>query len=117
MPNKLDPIGKSSLGLDENIAALLCWLFPPVASLIFFFAEKDSKYAKFNGMQSTLLFAAVFVLNTILGITLILTLLVPIVLLAYGVLTIIFMIKSYKGEWIDLPIIGKFSMEQVEKQK
>src|SRR5438105_9937453 len=44
-------IGKSSTGLDENIAALLSYVFGWVSGLVFFLMEKDSKRVRFHAMQ------------------------------------------------------------------
>ena len=47
--------GKSSTGLDENVAALLSYIFGWVSGLIFFLIEKDSRLVRFHAMQSILL--------------------------------------------------------------
>ena len=72
METKLDPIGKSSLGMDENIVALLSWLLGPIAGLIFFLIEKESKYVKYNALQSLIFGGAIYILETILSATIIL---------------------------------------------
>src|SRR4029079_8699978 len=46
--------GKSSTGLDENVAALLSYIFGWVSGLIFFLIEKDSRLVRFHAMQSLL---------------------------------------------------------------
>ena len=46
---------KSSTGLDENIAALLSYVFGWLSGLIFFLIEKDSRLVRFHAMQSILL--------------------------------------------------------------
>ena len=45
------PVSKSSTGLDENIAALLSYVFGWVSGLIFFLIEKDSRLVRFQAMQ------------------------------------------------------------------
>src|SRR5678815_898729 len=45
---------KSSTGLDENVAALLSYVFGWISGLIFFLIEKDSRLVRFHGMQSLL---------------------------------------------------------------
>jgi hypothetical protein len=52
-------VGKSSTGLDENVASLLAYLFQWLGGLIFFLIEKDSRFVRFHGMQSLIL-SAVF---------------------------------------------------------
>src|SRR5687767_1078016 len=48
-------VGKSSTGLDENVAALLSYIFGWISGLIFFLMEKDSRLVRFHAMQSILL--------------------------------------------------------------
>src|SRR5678809_1523675 len=58
--------GKSSTGLDENIAALLSYLFGWVSGLVFFLIEKNSRFVRFHAMQSLLLSGGVAVLWIVL---------------------------------------------------
>lgn len=122
MVNKLDPIGKSSLGMDENLAALLAYLFSFIGGLIFFFVEKESKFVKFHSMQSIIIGAGCIAINivaAILGfipiIGLIIWLASVLVNLGVFVVSIIMMIKAYQGEWFELPVVGKIAMEQANK--
>src|ERR1044072_7782859 len=46
---------KASTGPDENLAALLSYVFGWVSGLIFFLIEKDSRLVRFHAMQSILL--------------------------------------------------------------
>jgi uncharacterized membrane protein len=62
------PAGKSSTGLDENIAALLSYVFGWVSGLIFFLIEKDSRFVRFHAMQSILFNALIVVVAVVLGI-------------------------------------------------
>ena len=72
---------KSSLGMDANVLALLCYLaafvlswIPVVqyvawaAPLVIFFIEKGSPFVKFHAMQAFLLEAVVWVFQVIIGI-------------------------------------------------
>lgn len=115
MANKLETIGKSSTGMDENVAALLAVLFMPVTSIIFFFIEKDSKFVKFHALQSGIISVGLFVLGFVFGlipvIGWILALLLP--LLSF-VLYIFMLIKAYQGEWLELPIVGEIAMKNSE---
>lgn len=108
MPEKLETIGKSSTGLNENVAALLSILFAPITSVIFFLLEKDSEFVKFHAIQSGILGVIAFLLG-----------LIPIIGfftgLAAFVLWIILLIKSYQGEFYKLPIIGQITEDQLKK--
>jgi uncharacterized membrane protein len=110
--------GKTSSGLEPNLAALLAYLFGWISGLIFFLIEKDNKYVRFHALQSILLNVAMIVIYiglVIVSIVLriipvlgaiiagLLWLLIPFVFLAA---VIILMIKAYQGEMFKLPIIG-----------
>jgi len=92
-------MAKSSTGLDENVAGLLCYIAGWVSGLVFFLIEKDSKFVKFHAMQSIITFVAVVILAFI-----------PIINWVIGVLAlvlwIVLMIKAYQGEKFKLPVIG-----------
>src|SRR6185503_10229815 len=62
--------GKSSTGLDENIAALLSYVFGWVSGLVFFLIEKDSRLVRFHAMQSLLFNVLIGVVFTVLWIVL-----------------------------------------------
>ncbi|HYY56890.1 MAG TPA: DUF4870 domain-containing protein [Pyrinomonadaceae bacterium] len=116
--------GKTSMGLDTNVAAALSYI--GIIGLIFFFIEKDNRFVRFHAMQSILtgvgagvlvvvltIVAAIIgvILATISGalatiISLLLYLLILVIWLgAIGAL-IFGAIKAYKGEKFKLPVIG-----------
>ena len=116
------PSGKTSMGLDGNIAAMLCYLLMPVCclglilSLVLFFTEKENRFVRFHAMQTILSFAAAFVIGIVIGI---LGLLLSVIhlgvlmLLLRGLVSLIFLalwvflaIKAYQGERYKLPAIG-----------
>jgi len=92
-------MAKSSTGLEENVAGLLCYVAGWVTGLIFFLIEKDSKFVKFHAMQSIITFVAVVILAFI-----------PVINWVIGILAlvlwILLMIKAYQGEKFKLPVIG-----------
>lgn len=57
--------GRSSTGLEVRIAAMLCYALGFITGLIFLAVEKDSRFVKFHAMQSTLLFASLFIMNVV----------------------------------------------------
>jgi len=121
--------GKSSTGLDENVAALLSYIFGWVSGLIFFLIEKDSKLVRFHAMQSILfnaliaivgfgLWVVVFILMLIGGqladfLGTIVALLGTLLYLAFvvGILIawVMCLIRAYQGKYFKLPIIGNFA--------
>ena len=100
-------LGKSSLGLDANVAACLSYVLGLITGIIFYVLEKENKFVKFHAMQSIVVFGAVFVLGIILPfIPVIGLILLPIVYIGSIVLWILLMVKAYQGETFKLPIAG-----------
>ena len=120
---------KSSTGLDENVAALLSYLFGWVSGLIFFLLEKDSRLVRFHAMQSILLNAAgavvgfvlwigtfiIAVIGSMLADSLgaLLWILAMLLFAAFGlalfVAAILCLVKAYQGQYFKLPVIGNFA--------
>ena len=106
-------LGKSSLGLDPNVAALLSYLGGFVSGIIIFVLEKENKFVRFHAMQSLILFGALFVLQIALVFTIFLIVLVPFLNICGLILWIILMVKAYKGEMYKLPIIGDIAEKKI----
>ena len=62
--------GKSSTGLDENVAGLLSYI-TWILGLVFFLIEKDSRFVRFHAMQSILLNVSAIVLGIVLVLSII----------------------------------------------
>jgi len=58
---------KTSLGLEENFEAVLCYLGVWVTGLIFYFVEDKNKFIRFHAMQSILVFLPLTILAWIFG--------------------------------------------------
>jgi len=121
--------GKSSTGLDENIAALLSYIFGWVSGLIFFLIEKDSRLVRFHAMQSLLFNVLVGVVAIALWIVLFIvfmiaaqlssalaTVLSLVSILVWGVFLlailagfILCLVKAFQGQYFKLPVIGNFA--------
>ncbi|MBA2606041.1 MAG: DUF4870 domain-containing protein [Acidobacteria bacterium] len=117
--------GKTALGLDANVGALICYLgnlicaLGLIYSIIVLVTDKTNKLTRFHAFQSILLtavgFIIAFVFGTIFGAAAaansgILSglggLLYMIVALAVFVGMVYAAIKAYQGEIFKLPIIG-----------
>lgn len=105
--------GKSSTGLQPNVAALLCYLAGFVTGIVFLVLEKDNKFVRFHAMQSIILFGGIFVLQMALIFTIVLIILVPLLNILSFILWIILMIKAYNGEMYKLPVIGNIAEQKV----
>ena len=101
---------KSSLGMEQNIAALLIWLlsifFSFIPGLVFFLIEKENKFVRFHAMQSLILSVGVIVLCLLLFWTLFIPFILGIIAL---VACILCAIKGYQNEQYKLPLIGNLA--------
>jgi len=112
MANKLDPIGKSSTGLQENIAAMISGLLGWLSGLIFFFIESDSKYVKFHAMQNVIAFGILTVGGFLLGqLPFIGGLISWAANISSFTLWIIMIIKTYQAEWFELPYVSDWAKQ------
>lgn len=115
--------GKSALGLDANVAALLAYLpicaVNLIMSIIIIATDKTNKLARFHAFQSLLLLGACIVLGVGLGIlggivavaqstALAMVLLLVQAVIGLGILAavIMCMVKAFQGELFKLPVIG-----------
>ncbi len=100
-------LGKTTSGMQPNMAAMLCYLFGFVTGLIFYLTEKENKFVRFHAMQSIIVFGFLCVLQVMLSFIPIFGWgLLPLISLASLVVWIVLMIKAYQGEKIKLPIAG-----------
>jgi len=106
---------KTSTGIEENIAGLLCYLLGFVTGIIFYLIEKENKTVRFHAVQSIVVFGAIFVLNIVVSTVLValpvigwifVGLISTLISLAALVLWVLLMFKAYKGEKYKLPIAG-----------
>ena len=107
-------MAKSSTGLEENIAGLLCYLVGWVTGLIFFLIEKDSKFVKFHAMQSIIVFGALAIIGIVLSYMPFGWTLSGLIGLVSIILWIFLMIKAYQGQQYKLPWVGDIAEKQVK---
>jgi uncharacterized membrane protein len=50
--------GRSSTGLDENVAGFFCYILGFITGIVFLVVEKRSSFVRFHAMQSTITFSA-----------------------------------------------------------
>ena len=100
-------LGKTSSGMQANVAALLSYLVGAITGIIFYLIEKDNKFVRFHAMQSIVVFGFFFVLSAILPFIPVLGLVLsPIVGIIGLILWVLLMVKAYQGEMYKLPIAG-----------
>lgn len=133
------PGGKTSLGLESNLGAGLCYLanflccLGLVLAIVFLFTEKENRFVKFHAVQSLFLAAtqiAVGIVVAILGLIVSMVLdlvhlsfvgwllvfcLRVVVFLIFCAIWIIAGVKAYGGQSYKLPLIGEFAWKTVNK--
>ena len=133
------PGGKTSLGLDSNVGAMLCYIanflccLGVILSIVFLVSEKENRFVKFHAVQALFLVGAQIVVGiivTILWLLLnfaldtaglgILSFFVIlglrlILLLIFVIIWILAGVKAYGGQWYKLPFIGDLAWNTVNK--
>ena len=100
-------LGKTSTGIQPQVAALLSYGVGWITGLIFYLIEKENKFVRFHAFQSIVVFGTLNLLT--IALTLIPVIgwtLIPVVYLVQLVLWIVLMIKAYQGEKFKLPVAG-----------
>lgn len=100
-------MAKTSTGLEENVAGLLCYVLGWITGLVFFLIEKENKFVRFHAMQSIIVFGVLCIASIVIGwIPVIGGIIGALIGLLALVLWIILMIKAYQGEKFKLPWAG-----------
>jgi uncharacterized membrane protein len=101
---------KTSTGLAENVAGLLCYVLGWVTGIVFLILEPENKFIRFHAIQSICVFGAFTVVGIILSfipfIGFVLSWLISILSL---ILWIVLMVKAYQGTKYKLPWAGDFA--------
>lgn len=103
---------KTSLGLDENIEAILAYAGIWVTGLIFLFIEKENNHVRFHAMQSLITFFSLFIISSlVLVIPLIGVIISSLITFIGTILWLLLMYKAYNGEVFKLPYVGDIAEE------
>lgn len=109
----MSPI-KSSSGLDENIAGMLCYLFTIVGGIVFLAVEKRSRFVMFHAVQSVTVFGLIMVGHVLCTFLPLFGPLVASLLSLLGVVVwLLMVVSSLQGKWLKLPWIGDFAEKQM----
>ena len=107
---------KTSTGLQENVAGLLCYLGAWVTGIIFLILEPKNRFVRYHALQSIVTFGGLsiasfflafmpftgWVINTLLGV------------LSF-ILWVVLMVKAYQGEKYKLPVAGDLAEQWLGK--
>jgi uncharacterized membrane protein len=104
---------KTSTGLAENVAGLLCYVLGWISGLVFLLIEQENKFVRFHAIQSIVTFGSITVVSIVLSILGIIPYLGVVfdianwilVALAF-VLWIVLIVKAAQGELYKLPVAG-----------
>ncbi len=109
------PGAKTSTGLQENVAGLLCYVAGWVSGIVFLILEKENQLVRFHAWQSIAVFGVYSVVVIVLSF-------IPVIgwviswLLGVGavILWIVLMMKAYRGQKYMVPWAGKFAESQLK---
>ena len=101
---------KTSTGLTENVAGLLCYVLWWISGIVFLLLEQENKYVRFHAIQSIVVFGAITIIQIILSFIPLIGLILSIIIWVIGlVLWIVLMVKAYQGQKYKLPWAGEFA--------
>lgn len=124
--------GKTALGLDSNVGALLCYILNFVCylgivySIIVLVTDKTNKLPRFHAVQSLVLTVSLVILMIVLYIAMFIGVFVDaaiglpiisgiagLIMLVLSLAALVFMIiaavKAYGGELYKIPVIGNLA--------
>ena len=108
---------KTSTGLNENVAGLLCYVLGWISGLVFLLIERENKFVRFHALQSIVVFGALTVILIIVGwIPFLGQVLAAIVYIIMVVMWIILMIKAYQGTRFKAPWAGNLAEKWMSQQ-
>lgn len=117
---------RTSLGIDQNLAGLLCYVLGWVTGIVFLILEGKNKFVRFHAVQSIVVFGAFTAVLVILeiimiagglhtglwGLWLLFSLIVWFLSVLVFILWIVLMLKAYQGTKYRLPVAGKIAAQQ-----
>jgi len=106
-------LGKTSSGMQPNVAALLAYVFGLITGIIFLLLEKDNRFVKFHAVQSIAFSVALALISVVASFTpLLAPLALGLVQIAGFVVWIILMVQAFQGKWYRLPVVGDIAAKQ-----
>ncbi|MFC2056709.1 DUF4870 domain-containing protein [Chloroflexota bacterium] len=101
---------KTSTGLSENVAGLLCYVLGWISGVVFILIEPENKFVRFHAIQSIMVFGVLSVAGFILGwIPVIGGFFSGVISVLGFILWIVLMVKAVQGTKYKLPWAGDFA--------
>lgn len=104
---------KTSTGLRENIAGLLCYVLGWVSGIIFLLIEPENTFVRFHAIQSIYVFGTLTIASIILGWIPVIGVLIWIVTF---ILWIVLMVKAYQGTRYKVAWAGNLAERRAGKR-
>jgi len=104
---------KTSTGINQNVAGLLCYLGWWITGLIFFLIEKENRFVRFHAMQSIITFGALSALSMVLSFIPFFWILLPVIGILQLILWVVLMVKAYQGQMFKLPVVGEIAEKNI----
>jgi uncharacterized membrane protein len=98
---------KTSTGLPENVAGMLCYSLFWITGVIFLLLEPSNKSVRFHAFQSVIVFGTINALLFVLFFVPVIDWILSYLLVALGfILWVVLMVKTYQGQKWELPVAG-----------
>ncbi len=109
-------VKNTSTNLSPNVASALCYVpfVGWIAAIVLLIVEKNST-VKWHAVQALILMGSLWVVGFVLGVTIVLALLVPLVWVAGLILQLVMAVKAYQGQAVKLPLIGDWTDKIIKK--
>lgn len=101
-------------GLKKTTSGALAYVLGPITGVIFLIIDKDP-FVRFHAMQSIVVFVGLFLLQMILGFTIVLAVLVPLISILSFILWLILIYKAWQGQEWEVPFFGKVARNLAKK--
>ena len=111
---RYEPMDKTSTGLTENVAGLLCYVLGWVSGIVFILIERENKFVRFHAIPSIIVFGVLNVAGIVLGwilgwIPVLGSFVSAVIAILAFILWIVLMVKAYRGIKYKIPWAGDFA--------
>jgi uncharacterized membrane protein len=100
-------MAKTSTGLKENVAGLLCYVLGWVSGIVFLILEPKNKFVRYHAIQSIIVFGIITIASAVFGW---IPYAGPVISTLIGILAfilwIVLMVRAYQGKKYKLPASG-----------
>jgi uncharacterized membrane protein len=115
-------VEKTSTGLSENVAGLLCYIGAWITGIIFLILEPKNRFVRFHAMQSIVTFGGLCILSAFFNImpgfwpfSFMEPLMTAALSMLGFILWIVLMVKAYQGVLYKLPVAGDLAEQFLGK--